>query len=104
MNKRIVTVITTLAVTAFTVVPAFASPTSEFEAAAAAQKVRSERLATDKENLISFQSSQLAQSDAQRAAGEAEQPACTERCAEGSRRGNSGKRSGISEVIPEQPA
>ena len=70
MNKKLVAVITTFAITALTVVPAFAG-TAEVESAKATQEARSAKLAADKENLANFQESEKAKGEAQKAASQA---------------------------------
>ncbi|MCR5746765.1 MAG: hypothetical protein K6G03_03570 [Lachnospiraceae bacterium] len=71
MNKKIVAIFTTLAISALAVVPAFASPASEIAAAQAAQDARNSYISAEKQRLADAASSELAKGEAAKAAGKA---------------------------------
>ncbi len=81
MKKKIIALVTTLAISALAVVPAFASPATEVAAAQAAQDKRNADIAAGKQRLSDFAASELAKGEAAKAAGQAVYEAAQERLA-----------------------
>lgn len=70
MKKKVVAVLTTLAVSILTVVPAFASATSTLAAAQATQDARNAKVVSEKQRMADFAASELAKGENQKAVGQ----------------------------------
>ena len=70
MKKKVVAVLTTLAVSILTVVPAFASATSALASAQATQDARNAKVVSEKQRMADFAASELAKGENQKAAGQ----------------------------------
>ena len=71
MTKKIISVIAALAITSLTVVPAFASASSDIDAAQAAQDARNRSIAAGQENIANFQEAEKEKGNSARLQGQA---------------------------------
>lgn len=71
MTKKIISVIAALAITSLTVVPAFASASSDIDAAQVAQDARNRSIAAGQENIANFQEAEKEKGNSARSQGQA---------------------------------